>query len=168
MSDSVQPHGLQPFRLLCPWDFPGQSTGVGCQCLLRSLPPTASKYLVDTPKYSYFPKDLGFGNTALERFFLHCHFPSQGDELRAGHLLQWEKERCARRNKIINLHGIIPPSPPPELNIYIPAKQIYSICRHHSSPSPKAPFKHTHVCACARMHAHTRARAHTHTHTHTP
>ena len=31
MSDSLQPHGLQPTRLLCPWDFPGKSTGVSCQ-----------------------------------------------------------------------------------------------------------------------------------------
>ena len=30
-----QPHGLQPTRLLRPWDFPGKSTGVGCHCLLR-------------------------------------------------------------------------------------------------------------------------------------
>ena len=22
-------------RLLCPWDFPGKSTGVGCRCLLQ-------------------------------------------------------------------------------------------------------------------------------------
>ena len=29
-----QPHGLQPTRLLLPWDFPGRSTGVGCHCLL--------------------------------------------------------------------------------------------------------------------------------------
>ena len=28
-------HGLQPTRLLRPWDFPGKSTGVGCHCLLR-------------------------------------------------------------------------------------------------------------------------------------
>ena len=34
MSDSLQPHGLQPTRLLPPWDFPGKSTGVGCHCLL--------------------------------------------------------------------------------------------------------------------------------------
>ena len=34
VSDSSRPHGLQPTRLLCPWDFPGKSTGVGCQCLL--------------------------------------------------------------------------------------------------------------------------------------
>ena len=30
MSDSLQPHGLQPTRLFGPWDFPGKSTGVGC------------------------------------------------------------------------------------------------------------------------------------------
>ena len=36
MSDSVWTHGLQPTRLLHPWDFPGNSTGVGCHCLLPS------------------------------------------------------------------------------------------------------------------------------------
>ena len=29
MSDSSPPHGLQPTRLLHPWEFPGKSTGVG-------------------------------------------------------------------------------------------------------------------------------------------
>ena len=29
MSNSSRPHGLQPTRLLHPWDFPGKSTGVG-------------------------------------------------------------------------------------------------------------------------------------------
>ena len=37
MFDSLRSHGLQPTRLLCPWDFPGKSTGVGCHCLLQSL-----------------------------------------------------------------------------------------------------------------------------------
>ena len=36
MSDFSRPHGLQPTRLLCPWDFPGKSTGVGCHCLLQN------------------------------------------------------------------------------------------------------------------------------------
>ena len=27
-------YGLQPTRLLHPWDFPGKRTGVGCHCLL--------------------------------------------------------------------------------------------------------------------------------------
>ena len=33
--DSSQSHGLQPTSLLCPWDFTGKSTGVGCHCLLQ-------------------------------------------------------------------------------------------------------------------------------------
>ena len=37
MSDSQRPHGLQPTRLLHPWDFPGKSTGVGCHCLLQCM-----------------------------------------------------------------------------------------------------------------------------------
>ena len=34
VSNSYRPHGLQPTRLLHPWDFPGKSTGLGCHCLL--------------------------------------------------------------------------------------------------------------------------------------
>ena len=37
VSDASQPHGLQPTRLLRPWDFPGKSTGVGCHCPLRTV-----------------------------------------------------------------------------------------------------------------------------------
>ena len=36
VSDSLQPHGL-PTRLLCPWDFPGKNTGIGCYFLLEWL-----------------------------------------------------------------------------------------------------------------------------------
>ena len=35
MSNSSGPHGLQPTRLLHPWDLPGKSTAVGCHLLLR-------------------------------------------------------------------------------------------------------------------------------------
>ena len=35
MSDPQRPHGLQPSRLLHPWDFSDKSTGVGCHCLLQ-------------------------------------------------------------------------------------------------------------------------------------
>ena len=37
LSDSVRPHGLQPSRLLCPWNFPGKNTGVGCHFLLQGM-----------------------------------------------------------------------------------------------------------------------------------
>ena len=35
VSDSLRLHRLLPTRLLCPWDFPGKSTGVCCHCLLH-------------------------------------------------------------------------------------------------------------------------------------
>ena len=31
----LQPHGLLPARLLCPWNFPGKNTGAGCNFLLK-------------------------------------------------------------------------------------------------------------------------------------
>ena len=33
-------HGLEPARLLCPWDFPGKSAGAGCHFLLQEIFPT--------------------------------------------------------------------------------------------------------------------------------
>ena len=56
MSNSSRPHGLQPTRFLCPWDFPGKSAGVACHCLL----PVSNK----SGPFKYFPlvadKMLGF------------------------------------------------------------------------------------------------------------
>ena len=46
MSDSLRPHGLQPTRLLHPWDSPGKSTGVGCPCLLLLRVENPTKFLI--------------------------------------------------------------------------------------------------------------------------
>ena len=37
MSDSLRSYGLQPMRLLCPWDSPGKNTGAGCHALLQEI-----------------------------------------------------------------------------------------------------------------------------------
>ena len=37
MSDSLQPHGLEPIRLLCSWDYPGKNRGVGSHFLLQCM-----------------------------------------------------------------------------------------------------------------------------------
>ena len=37
VSNSSRAHGLQPTRLLHPWDIPGKNTGVGCHCLLWDI-----------------------------------------------------------------------------------------------------------------------------------
>ena len=37
--DSLQPSGLEPAKLLCPWDSSGKNTGVGCHSLLQGIFP---------------------------------------------------------------------------------------------------------------------------------
>ena len=37
ISDSLQPHGMYPTRLLCPWDFSGKNTQVGSHSLLQCI-----------------------------------------------------------------------------------------------------------------------------------
>ena len=43
VSDSLRSHGLQPTRLLCPWDSPGKITGVACHALFQEIFPTQGK-----------------------------------------------------------------------------------------------------------------------------
>ena len=45
LSESLQPHGLKPARLLCPQDFPGKNTRVGCPFLLQGIFPTRGSNL---------------------------------------------------------------------------------------------------------------------------
>ena len=45
VSNSSRPRGLQPTRLLHPWDFPSKSTGVGCHCLLLNFSLNSNKTL---------------------------------------------------------------------------------------------------------------------------
>ena len=40
MSDSLHTPWTVATRLLCPWDFPGKSTGMGCHFLLQGIFPT--------------------------------------------------------------------------------------------------------------------------------
>ena len=35
VSDSLQPQGLKPAWLLCPWDFPDKNSGMGCHSFSR-------------------------------------------------------------------------------------------------------------------------------------
>ena len=39
LSHCLQAHGLKPTWLLCPWDFPGKNTEVGCHALLQGIFP---------------------------------------------------------------------------------------------------------------------------------
>ena len=37
VSDLLQPHGLKPSNLLCPWPSPGKNTGVRSHLLLQGI-----------------------------------------------------------------------------------------------------------------------------------
>ena len=45
MSNSLQPKGLYPTRILCPCNFPGKNTGVGFHFLLQGIFPTQESNL---------------------------------------------------------------------------------------------------------------------------
>ena len=67
VSDSLRPHGLQPTRLLRPWDFPGKSTEVGCHCHFHLL----------VYYFGFFLKFLIIGLKSLCKrdhvCLVHCH-----------------------------------------------------------------------------------------------
>ena len=81
MSNSLQPHGLEPTRLLRPWDSPGRNTGVGCHFLLQEIFPTQGSNL-GLPycrQTHYHLSQQGSDNLRL-RF---SHVPSLSQELPA-------------------------------------------------------------------------------------
>ena len=45
VSDSLQPYGPYPARLLCPWDSPGKNAGVRCHALFQGIFPTQGSNL---------------------------------------------------------------------------------------------------------------------------
>ena len=67
VSDPQRHLGLQPTRLLCPWDFPGRSTGVGCHCLLQEAPNQwGSDWRIRQERP---PKGVGWNTRQRSRFF---------------------------------------------------------------------------------------------------
>ena len=61
VSDSLPPHGLSPTRVLCPWNFPGKNTIVGCYFLPRGIfpPQGVNLYLLHWQSNSLPPLHLG-------------------------------------------------------------------------------------------------------------
>ena len=81
ISNSLRPHGLQPARLLCPWNSPDRNPGVGCHFLLqgdlsdREIKPRSPKFLADClpsePPGKPFSNTITSPNLTLP----HCKLP---------------------------------------------------------------------------------------------
>ena len=75
VSNPLWPHVLQPTRLLCPWDFPGKNTGVGCHSFSRG---------------SSWPRDWTLVSCIGRQVLYHCHLGSpragQGSQPNRGFL----------------------------------------------------------------------------------
>ena len=90
LSNSLQHRGLEPTRLLCPWDSPDKNTGVDCHALLQGTFPTQGS----NPGLLYCRQIL---------YHLTDHQPSpqmDKDELTYQHtfsLNPWEKEDLSSR-----------------------------------------------------------------------
>ena len=61
----LRPHGLEPARFLCPWDFPGKNTGVGYFPSSGNLPNTGTE--PTSPALA-----SGFFTTELPKSLLSC------------------------------------------------------------------------------------------------
>ena len=102
VSDSSWPHGLQPTRLLSPWDFPGKSTGVGCRCLLHT-------YIKSLPAEGVsFSLSISESITKIFCLFVGLIFTSSESELYLEELSYYEtlKYICHLDNQRKNLHTI--------------------------------------------------------------
>ena len=86
VSDSLQPHGLWPARLLCPWNFPGKKTGVGGHFLLQGSFLTQGWNLhllhwqVDSTPLSHLGSP-GLPNSIKTTWFNHSVFSSDETHL---------------------------------------------------------------------------------------
>ena len=69
MSDSVRPHRRQPTRLLCPWDSPGKSTGVGCHFLLQSMKVKSESEIAQSCPTLSNPMDCSPPGSSVHRIF---------------------------------------------------------------------------------------------------
>ena len=72
-------HGLQPTRLLRPWDSPGKSTGAGCHCLLRrvelGLPKSEKEPSYEKPFYHAYSGPLS-GLELIRWAHIVCQIPT--------------------------------------------------------------------------------------------
>ena len=101
---TLLPHGLQPTRLLCPWDSPGKNTGVGCRALLQGIVPARGS----NPHYVWLlqPPGACISVVLLSYDCPRWGTPTHFEQIKfRGHK---EKESWLWEENNLNLHFTIP------------------------------------------------------------
>ena len=140
MSDSLRPHGLWPTRLLCPWDFPGKSTGVGCPFVLQRIFPTKGSnpglpHCRQTPYcLSHQGSPYRFSEVSIK-----CHFSQSWNKILKfvqSHKRSQEAKAMRKKNKAecIILPDFIP---------YYKVMIITSLVRAHTHTHTQKKKQHT-------------------------
>ena len=173
---TLRPRGLQPTRLLCPWDPPGKSTGLGCHFLLQGIFPTQGSnptrlhWQADSLQLSRqgspaaivtFHKFIIFlevgrlnGFYGLKSRYLQSHVPSRGFRGECACM----PSRFSRVQLFVTLCDLMDYSPPGSsfhgiLQTRIPAWVAISFSRGSSRPRD-----HTHVSYVSPVHGILQAR----------
>ena len=66
---TLQPHRLQPTRLLCLWDFPGKNTGEGCHFLLQCMKMKSESELAESCPTLSDPMDCSLPGSSVHGIF---------------------------------------------------------------------------------------------------
>ena len=66
---TLRPHGLQPTRLLHPWDSPGKNTGVGCHFLLQFMKVESESEVVQSCLTLSDPMDCSLPGSSIHGIF---------------------------------------------------------------------------------------------------
>ena len=115
------PYGLYPTTLLCPWDFPGKNTRVGCHLhilpkvkqgeinnLNRLITRSERESIIrKTNQHKKLPINPGSHSFMGEFYQTHKEFPKD-----------WRKRECSQR------HSMKPPSPWYQNQTSTPPKRI--------------------------------------------
>ena len=107
VSYTLRPHGLQPPRLLCPWDSLGKNTGVGSLSLLQGIFPTQGLN-PDLPHCWLIPYQLSHKRSPSEesqRQILILEKKSKSQIVQTGgcqRLGDWENEYRKQKLPLIN------------------------------------------------------------------
>ena len=105
-SNILQPCGLKPLKLLCPWDSPGKDTSVGCYTVFQGILPTEGSNLASPTLAGNFWEACTFW--LFKHINIHLHILTiwttvwnlilESNILNLHYMVNFSKLECSGRN----------------------------------------------------------------------